>query len=69
MIVDRMNYHHADWVYREHVLEYALTDEFYLQATRDLCPSSEGRRRHLHWIGSCGLGRRSKERSRPGTKR
>lgn len=39
VIVDRMNYHHADWVYRQHGLEYALTDEFYRQATRNLRPS------------------------------
>jgi len=36
VLVDRMNYHYADRVYREHDLEYALTDEFYRRATRNL---------------------------------
>jgi DNA repair photolyase len=36
VLLDRMNYHYADRIYREHGLEYALTDEFYRQATRDL---------------------------------
>jgi hypothetical protein len=24
-----MNYHYADWVYKKHNLEYALSDEFF----------------------------------------
>jgi len=28
-IVDRMNYHYADWVYRQHNLEHAMTDTFF----------------------------------------
>lgn len=27
--LDRMNYHHADWVYRQHGLERYLTDEYF----------------------------------------
>ena len=34
--MDRMNYHYADWVYRKHGLEDALTDEFFYRATQDL---------------------------------
>jgi DNA repair photolyase len=29
VIIDRMNYHYADWVYRKYGLEDCLTDEFY----------------------------------------
>ncbi|OPX64456.1 radical SAM protein [Methanoregula sp. PtaB.Bin085] len=29
VFIDRMNYHYADHVYREHGLEYALTDEYF----------------------------------------
>lgn len=36
VLLDRMNYHYADRVYREHDLEDALSDEFYEWATRDL---------------------------------
>jgi DNA repair photolyase len=36
VIVDRMNYHYADWVYRKYGLEDALSDEFFDRATRDL---------------------------------
>ncbi len=36
VLLDRMNYHYADRVYREHGLEDALTAEFYYRATQDL---------------------------------
>lgn len=36
VLVDRMNYHYADWVYRKHGLEDALSDEFFHRATQDL---------------------------------
>ncbi|MEM0058497.1 MAG: radical SAM protein [Candidatus Bathyarchaeia archaeon] len=29
VLVDRMNYHYADWVYRRHGLEYAMTDKYF----------------------------------------
>lgn len=29
VLVDRMNYHYADWVYRRYSLEYAMTDKFF----------------------------------------
>ena len=35
VLVDRMNYRYADWVYREHGLEDALSDEFFRRATRE----------------------------------
>ena len=31
VLVDRMNYHYADWVYRKHSLEYAMDKEFFFQ--------------------------------------
>lgn len=36
VFVDRMNYHYADHVYREHGLEYALTEEFFDRMRRAL---------------------------------
>jgi DNA repair photolyase len=35
-VIDRMNYHYADWVYREHHLENKLTDDFFDQTRRKL---------------------------------
>ncbi len=29
VLIDRMNYHYADWVYRKYGLEDALTDDFF----------------------------------------
>lgn len=29
VLVDKMNYHYADWVYKRHGLEYAMTDEYF----------------------------------------
>jgi len=31
VLIDRMNYHYADWVYKKHGLEYAMTDNFFDQ--------------------------------------
>lgn len=36
VLVDRMNYHYADRIYRENGLEYALTDEFFYETSRKL---------------------------------
>jgi DNA repair photolyase len=36
VILDRMHYHYADQVYREHGLEHALSDEFFSRATQEL---------------------------------
>ena len=35
-IVDRMNYHYADWVYRKYGLEFALTDDFFSRMSQEL---------------------------------
>jgi len=36
VLIDRMNYHYADWVYRKYGLEYAMTHKFFTQKKRDL---------------------------------
>jgi DNA repair photolyase len=36
VIVDRMNYHHADWVYRKHGLDEKKTDDFFYRTRREI---------------------------------
>ena len=36
VLIDRMNYHNADWVYRKYRLEDKLTDDFFHSAGREL---------------------------------
>lgn len=36
VLIDRMNYHYADWVYRKHELEYAMTENFFTQKKIEL---------------------------------
>jgi len=36
VLIDRMNYHHADWVYRNNHLDYALSSEFFVEKKKDL---------------------------------
>ena len=36
VLLDRMNYHYADWVYRKHGLEQYLTDEYFSRAEQVL---------------------------------
>jgi len=36
VLVDRMNYHYADEVYKKNNLEYAMTDEFFAQKKKEL---------------------------------
>ncbi len=36
VLIDRMNYHHADWVYRKHGMQWALDDEFFYQKGKEL---------------------------------
>jgi len=36
ILVDRMNYHYADWVYRKYGLEGMLTDEFFFMAAQEI---------------------------------
>ena len=36
VLIDRMNYHNADWVYKKHNLESALRYSFFLETGRNL---------------------------------
>ncbi len=36
VLIDRMNYHNADWVYRKHGMLWALDDEFFHQKGKEL---------------------------------
>ena len=36
VLIDRMNYHYADWIYRKYGLQDKLTDEFFQRTTRIL---------------------------------
>jgi DNA repair photolyase len=36
VLIDRMNYHHADWVYRNNNLEYALREQFFAEKKTEL---------------------------------
>ena len=36
LLIDRMNYHYADWVYRKYGLEDKLTDDFFQQTSKKL---------------------------------
>jgi DNA repair photolyase len=36
VIIDRMNYHYGYWVYRKHKLEYAMSEDFFIQKKVEL---------------------------------
>jgi hypothetical protein len=36
IIVDRMNYNYADWVYKKYQLQDGLSDDFFYRASRQL---------------------------------
>lgn len=41
VLIDRMNYHYADWVYRKHKLEWARKEEFFIEKGKELKESFE----------------------------
>jgi DNA repair photolyase len=41
VLIDRMNYHYADWVYRKHRLEYAMTEGFFARKKEELASAFE----------------------------
>lgn len=41
VLIDRMNYHYADEVYRKYGLEWAREDQFFIQKGRELKESFE----------------------------
>ncbi|MEM3589674.1 MAG: radical SAM protein [Candidatus Bathyarchaeia archaeon] len=42
VLIDRMNYHYADWVYRRHGLEYAMKDVFFSEMGGALAKAFRG---------------------------
>ena len=41
VLIDKMNYHYADWVYRKHRLEYAMADIFFSFKKKELAEAFE----------------------------
>jgi len=41
VLIDKMNYHYADWVYRKYGLEYAMTDNFFTRKKMGLAKALE----------------------------
>ena len=41
VLIDRMNYHYGDWVYRKHKLESAKSDDFFFLKGKELAPAFE----------------------------
>jgi DNA repair photolyase len=41
VLMDRMNYHYADWVYRKYNLEYAMTERFFAEKKKELSDAFE----------------------------
>lgn len=44
VLIDRMNYHYADWVYKRHSLEYAMRDGFFTLKKMELADALENER-------------------------
>jgi hypothetical protein len=42
ILIDRMNYHYGDWVYRQHGLRAERSDEFFMQTAQALASACEG---------------------------
>ncbi len=41
VLIDRMNYHYGDWVYRKYKLEDAMGDDFFSQKSKELASAFE----------------------------
>jgi DNA repair photolyase len=41
VLIDRMNYHYSDWVYRRYKLEGAMTDDFFARKGKELASAFE----------------------------
>ena len=46
VLIDRMNYHYADWVYRKFKLQYAMTDDFFASKKKELVSAFEKEKMH-----------------------
>jgi DNA repair photolyase len=42
VLIDRMNYHYGDWVYRKHHLEYAMSRDSFFSKGKDLASAFAG---------------------------
>ena len=42
VLIDRMNYHYGDWVYKKHCFDEALTDRFFGEKGRELASAIKG---------------------------
>jgi len=43
VLIDRMNYHYGDWVYKKHNLENAMSDDFFFLKSQELTSAFEKR--------------------------
>ena len=41
ILIDRMNYHYGDWVYKKYGLENAMSHEFFIRKSRELASAFE----------------------------
>lgn len=41
ILVDKMNYHYSDWVYRRYELEGAMGDDFFFRTSKELTSAFE----------------------------
>ena len=41
VLIDRMNYHYSDWVYRKYKLESAMSDDFFFRTGKELASAFE----------------------------
>lgn len=41
VLIDRMNYHYADWVYKKHGLEHAIADNFFAKKKMEIARALE----------------------------
>lgn len=41
ILIDRMNYHYADWVYRKYELEGTMSDDFFSRKSKELATAFE----------------------------
>ncbi len=44
ILVDKMNYHYGDWVYKKNKLETAMNDDFFVKTARQITTSCENER-------------------------
>lgn len=43
VLIDRMNYHYGDWVYRKYGLEHAMGNDFFIHKSKELAAAFEAR--------------------------